>query len=193
MGAPNHCRDAELLLEAPKSPNNVTSTFFNTVNLPSKELRFDDRDAKRRPWGLVFCPGRHLTSLRPCLRAVIAYRYCTIKSHNGQSRCRQYKFQKSLQYEFVTSHWHLLRLHSFLHPCIHDASGQRGAAEQIAADRLLVFQRKNTDRQGRPQQVRGPTQDLGARPLWINGVVTSSCSVNRATTFLVKMFSKITI
>jgi len=45
-----------------------------------------------------------------------------------------------------TSHWHLLRLHSRLHPCIHDASVQRGAAEQIAADRLPVFQRKYTDR-----------------------------------------------
>ena len=65
---------SELLLEAPKSPNNVTSTFFNTVNLPSKELRFDHRGAKLRPWRrrfdqrgaeFVFCPGRHLTSLRP--------------------------------------------------------------------------------------------------------------------------------
>jgi len=40
------------------------------------------------------------------LRAAIAHRYCTIKSQNGKSLCRQYKFQKSLQYEFVTSHWH---------------------------------------------------------------------------------------
>ena len=47
---------------------------------------------------------------------------------------------------FVTSHWHLLHLHSHLHPYIHDASGQRDAAEQIAADRLPVFQRKHTDR-----------------------------------------------
>jgi len=31
-------------------------------------------------------------------------------------------------------------------------------------------------------------QDLGAGPLWINGVVMSSCSVNRATTFLIKIF-----
>jgi len=45
MGVLNHCRGAELLLEAPKSPNNVTSSFFNTVNLPSKELRFDHRGA----------------------------------------------------------------------------------------------------------------------------------------------------
>jgi len=40
-GALNHCGSAELLREAPKSPNNVTSTFFNTVNLLPKELRFD--------------------------------------------------------------------------------------------------------------------------------------------------------
>ena len=31
-------------------------------------------------------------------------------------------------------------MHSRLHPCIQDASGQRDAAEQIAADRLPVFQ-----------------------------------------------------
>jgi len=36
MGTLNHCKGAELLMEAPKNPNNVTSTFFNTVNLPSK-------------------------------------------------------------------------------------------------------------------------------------------------------------
>ena len=46
MEALNHCRGAELLLAAPKNPNNATSTFFNTVNLPSKELRFDLRGAK---------------------------------------------------------------------------------------------------------------------------------------------------
>jgi len=37
-----------------------------------------------------------------------------------------------------------LRLHTRLHPRIHDVSGQRDAAGQIAADRLPVFQR--TDR-----------------------------------------------
>jgi len=51
-----------------------------------------------------------------------------------------------LLYEFVSSHWHLLRMHARLHPCIHDTSGQRDAAEQIAADRLPVFQPKDTDR-----------------------------------------------
>jgi len=71
---------------------------------------------------------------------------CTTKSHNGQNRCRQYKFHKSLQYQFVTSHWQQLRLHSRPHPCIHHASGQRDATEQVAADRLPVFQRKHTDR-----------------------------------------------
>ena len=71
----DHCRGAELLLEAPKSPNSVTSTFFNTVNLPLKEIRFDHRSAKCRPWGrrfdqggaeFVFWPWRHLISFRPC-------------------------------------------------------------------------------------------------------------------------------
>jgi len=55
--APIHYGYAELLLEAPKSPNSVTSTFFNTVNLPSKELRFDRRGAKLRPWGRRFDQG----------------------------------------------------------------------------------------------------------------------------------------
>jgi len=72
--APIHYGGAELLLEAPESPNNVTSTFFNTVNLPSKDFRFDHRGAKLRPLGrrfdqrgaeFVFWPGRHITSLRP--------------------------------------------------------------------------------------------------------------------------------
>jgi len=58
MGAPNYCEGAELLREAPKSPNNVTSTFFSTVNLLPKDLRFDRGDAKlcflpRAPSNLV--------------------------------------------------------------------------------------------------------------------------------------------
>jgi len=38
---------------APKSPNNVTSTFFNTVNLLPKDLRFEHGD-----------PGGHVTPVR---------------------------------------------------------------------------------------------------------------------------------
>ena len=41
MGTLNHCGGAELLRDPPKSPNSVAITFFNTVNLLSKELRFD--------------------------------------------------------------------------------------------------------------------------------------------------------
>jgi len=44
----------------PKS-HNVISTFFNTVHLLPKGLRFEHGSAK-----LVSCPRRHLTSLRPC-------------------------------------------------------------------------------------------------------------------------------
>ena len=66
-GSAESLRDAELLRKAPKSPNNVTSTFFNTVNLLSKELRFDHGGAK-----LVFCPGRYLTSIRPCRCVILA-------------------------------------------------------------------------------------------------------------------------
>ena len=81
-GALNHCRGAELLLDAPKSPDNVASTFINKVNLPSKELRFEHRGAKRRPWGrrfdqggaeFVICPGRHITSLHPWSHYIASY------------------------------------------------------------------------------------------------------------------------
>ena len=42
--------------------------------------------------------------------------------------------------------FYLKRCLAILHPCIQDASGQRDAAEQIAADRLPTFLRKHTDR-----------------------------------------------
>jgi len=50
--APNTAR-------APKSPKNVTNTFFNTVNLLLKEFRFEHGGSK-----LASCPGRHLTQNR---------------------------------------------------------------------------------------------------------------------------------
>jgi len=46
----------------PKSPKNVTSTFFNAVNVLPKDLKFEHGGAK-----LASCPGRHLISLRPCV------------------------------------------------------------------------------------------------------------------------------
>jgi len=39
----------------------LTSTFFNTVNLLPKDFMFEHWGAK-----LASCPARHLTSLRPC-------------------------------------------------------------------------------------------------------------------------------
>jgi len=62
---------AESLQGAPKSPNNVTSTFFNTVHLLQKDLMFEHGGAK-----LVSCPGRHLTSLRPWLSALMIMYFC---------------------------------------------------------------------------------------------------------------------
>jgi len=50
----------QMTATAPKSPNNVTSTFFSTEHLVLKDLRFEHGDAK-----LTYCPRRHLTSLRP--------------------------------------------------------------------------------------------------------------------------------
>ena len=51
--APNHW-------VPPKSPNNVTNFFFNTVHLLPKDLKFEHGGAK-----LVSCPRRNLTSVRP--------------------------------------------------------------------------------------------------------------------------------
>jgi len=45
-----------------KSSNKFTSTFFSTVHLLPKELRFKHGGAK-----LASCPGRYPTSLRPCV------------------------------------------------------------------------------------------------------------------------------
>jgi len=65
LRAPNH-------YGAPKSPNNVTSTFFNKVNLLPKDLRFKHGGAK-----LASCPGCHLNSLRPCRAYERGYDYET--------------------------------------------------------------------------------------------------------------------
>jgi len=45
----------------PKTPKNVTSTFFNSVHLLPKYLRFEHGSAK-----FASCPRPHLTSLRSC-------------------------------------------------------------------------------------------------------------------------------
>jgi len=48
----------ESLRGATKTPNNVTTTFFNTVHLLPKDLKFEHGGAK-----VVSYPGRRLTSL----------------------------------------------------------------------------------------------------------------------------------
>jgi len=62
-----------------KNPNNVTSTFFNTVHWVQKAIRFEHGGAK-----LDSCPGRHQASLRPCvlwiLQQIISRSY-TVTSH----------------------------------------------------------------------------------------------------------------
>jgi len=53
---------AKWLQGAPKSSKNVTRTFFNTVYLLPKNLRFEHGGGKLVSW-----PRRHLTSIRPGL------------------------------------------------------------------------------------------------------------------------------
>jgi len=54
-----NCPGAESLRGAPKSPNNVMCNF--SIHLLPTDLRFEHGGAK-----LASCPGRHLTTLRPC-------------------------------------------------------------------------------------------------------------------------------
>ena len=87
-GGAESLQGRQISAEAAESPNNVTSTFFNTANLLSNELRFHYGGAKLRLWGrwfdhggakLVFCPGRHLTSLRPWSQLNVFWR-CIISN-----------------------------------------------------------------------------------------------------------------
>ena len=95
--APNHYEGAEscggrrMTAGAPKSPNNVTSTFFNIVHLLPKVLRFEH-------WGaaLAFWPGRHLTFSRPWKQLL----YFEIL------------LEKSFGKLFVKSYWAIQRLSS---------------------------------------------------------------------------------
>jgi len=50
VAAPNHCGGGA------KTPNNVTSSFFNTVHLLPENLIFEHGGAR-----LASYPGRHLT------------------------------------------------------------------------------------------------------------------------------------
>ena len=52
--------ERRITLGAAKNPENITSTFFNTVHLLPEHLRFEHGDAK-----LASYPGHHLTSSRP--------------------------------------------------------------------------------------------------------------------------------
>jgi len=52
---------------APKSPNNLTSTFLNTVHFLPIDLSFKHGGAK-----LASCPARHLTSLRAWVETVLS-------------------------------------------------------------------------------------------------------------------------
>jgi len=67
----SHCAGAARIVtrggiipRAPKSPNNVTSIFFNTCICFRKTSGSNKGGAK-----LTSCPGRHLTSLRPWVQA----------------------------------------------------------------------------------------------------------------------------
>jgi len=65
--APCYYGEAEWLRWAPKRPNNVTSTFFNTVHLLPKNLSFEHGSQT------CFLPGAPYSLVTP-LTAVVPYR-----------------------------------------------------------------------------------------------------------------------
>ena len=79
--APRHYVGAESLRGAPKSPNNIPSSFFTTVHLlPKIQVRTCGRQA-------CFCPRRHLTLVRVCIWRM--------------SRCKQIKRTYGLAMNFT--------------------------------------------------------------------------------------------
>jgi len=81
MGASNHYEERRMTAGAPKSPNNVTSTFFSRVHLLPKDLKFEHGGAK-----LASCPGLCLTSLRPCMLVCHAPAIrCEYTHHTGEA------------------------------------------------------------------------------------------------------------
>ena len=57
---------AELLRGAPRSPNNVTSTFFNAVDLPLKDISFEHEAPN-----LLLAPGAVLPRYAPGLLTAV--------------------------------------------------------------------------------------------------------------------------
>jgi len=71
-----------------ENPSNFTSTFFNTVNFLPEDLTFEHGGTKRASG-----PGRHLTSLCPCVKRtqmVVTVRF-TIRVFLTFSDCKESK------------------------------------------------------------------------------------------------------
>jgi len=62
----NHYGTRRMTAVGAENPNNITSTFFNTVHLLPNDLKFEHGGAK-----LTCCPGRHQTSLRPYVHQIL--------------------------------------------------------------------------------------------------------------------------
>jgi len=71
--APNHCVGAEWLRGAPKGPNSVASTFFNTVHLLPKDLSFEHEGAELG--FLTRAPSNLVTPLAAAHHAFIEQRW----------------------------------------------------------------------------------------------------------------------
>jgi len=85
-GAPNHSG-------APKRSSNVTSAFFNGVNLLPKDLRFEHGGDK-----LASCPGRHLTSVHLWARPIRVRKY--IPKQQGLYKANENYFKN---YEIIAT------------------------------------------------------------------------------------------
>jgi len=113
--APNHCRERNDCGGAEKV-HNITSTFFNTVHLLCKNLRFEHGGAK-----LASCPGSHLTLSRSCLceqhSATNALDMTSCSSAKTTSRHIFYR-PPPVQTDHQRMPWVHGR-HPWLHSCVH--------------------------------------------------------------------------
>ena len=66
---PNHYGEHRMTAGVPKGPNNATSTFFSTVHLLPKDLKFEHGGAK-----VASCPGGYLTRYAPVRSCVMHLR-----------------------------------------------------------------------------------------------------------------------
>ena len=107
------CGGAESLRRAPKTPNNVTSTFFNTVHLLVNDLSFQHLGAT-----LTSCPGCYLTLLHPWLHLTVvllttAQNWCVLIPSKKDLIPQSVEMCRTPHETQGTAFWHISKGHVF--------------------------------------------------------------------------------